>query len=46
LAAKPTEIELPQAVLPDQVFEAVTKIPFASAQSAGPQLDSSRSWGL
>jgi apocytochrome f len=41
LAAKPTEIELPQAVLPDQVFEAVTKIPFASAQSAGPQLDSS-----
>jgi len=27
LAQKKTEIELPQAVLPDQVFEAVTKVP-------------------
>nr|Q8GZR2.2 RecName: Full=Cytochrome f, chloroplastic; Flags: Precursor [Euglena gracilis] len=29
LASKPTEIEVPQAVLPDQVFEAVTKVPFS-----------------
>lgn len=28
LAAKPTEIEVPQAVLPDSVFEAVVKIPY------------------
>lgn len=28
LAAKPTEIEVPQAVLPDTVFEAVVKIPY------------------
>ncbi|MEY3869271.1 MAG: hypothetical protein RLZZ338_3162 [Cyanobacteriota bacterium] len=28
LGAKPTEIEVPQAVLPDTVFEAVVKIPY------------------
>jgi apocytochrome f len=28
LAAKPTEVEIPQAVLPDTVFEAVVKIPY------------------
>ncbi len=28
LAQKPTEVEVPQAVLPDQVFEAVVKIPY------------------
>ena len=28
LAAKPTEVEIPQAVLPDTVFEAVIKIPY------------------
>jgi len=28
LAQKPTEIEVPQAVLPDTVFEAVVKIPY------------------
>jgi len=31
LAQKQTEIELPQAVLPDQVFEAVTKVPTVGA---------------
>lgn len=30
LGAKPTELELPQAVLPDSVFEAVVKIPYDS----------------
>lgn len=28
LAAKPTEVEIPQSVLPDTVFEAVLKIPY------------------
>jgi apocytochrome f len=28
LAAKPTEVEVPQSVLPDTVFEAVVKIPY------------------
>jgi len=28
LAAKPTEVEFPQSVLPDTVFEAVVKIPY------------------
>jgi apocytochrome f len=28
LAAKPTQVEVPQAVLPDSVFEAVVKIPY------------------
>ena len=28
LAAKPTEIEVPQSVKPDTVFEAVVKIPY------------------
>jgi apocytochrome f len=28
LASKPTEVEVPQAVLPDTVFEAVVKIPY------------------
>jgi len=28
LAAKPTEVEVPQAVTPDTVFEAVVKIPY------------------
>jgi len=33
LAAKPTEVEVPQSVLPDTVFEAVVKIPYdTSAQ--------------
>jgi apocytochrome f len=33
LAAKPTEVEVPQAVLPDTVFKAVVKIPYdTSAQ--------------
>jgi apocytochrome f len=33
LGAKPTEVEVPQAVLPDTVFEAVVKIPYdTSAQ--------------
>jgi len=36
LAAKKTEIELPQAVLPDQVFEAVAKIPGSTASQAVP----------
>ena len=30
LGAKPTEVELPQSVLPDTVFEAVVKIPYDS----------------
>ena len=28
LAAKPTEVEVPQAVLPDTVFEAVVSVPY------------------
>jgi apocytochrome f len=32
LAAKPAEIEIPQAVLPDTVFEAVVKIPYDHSQ--------------
>jgi len=28
LAAKPAEVEIPQSVLPDQVFEAIVKIPY------------------
>ena len=28
LAAKPTEVEIPQSILPDTVFEAVVKIPY------------------
>jgi apocytochrome f len=33
LAAKPTEVEVPQSVLPDTVFEAVVKVPYdTSAQ--------------
>lgn len=28
LAAKPTQVEVPQAVLPDTVFEAIVKIPY------------------
>ncbi|MGL5066018.1 MAG: cytochrome f [Microcoleus sp.] len=33
LGAKPTEVEVPQSVLPDTVFEAVVKVPYdASAQ--------------
>ncbi|NJK41693.1 MAG: apocytochrome f [Acaryochloridaceae cyanobacterium SU_2_1] len=28
LAAKPTQVEIPQAVLPDTVFEAVVKVPY------------------
>lgn len=28
LAAKPTQVEVPQSVLPDTVFEAVVKIPY------------------
>src|SRR4028119_1834754 len=28
LAAKPSEVEIPQSVLPDTVFEAVVKIPY------------------
>lgn len=31
LGAKPTELELPQSVLPDTVFEAVVKIPYDTA---------------
>lgn len=30
LAAKPTEVEVPQSVLPDTVFEAVVKVPYDS----------------
>jgi apocytochrome f len=32
LAQKPTEIEVPQAVLPDTVFEAVVSIPYTSVK--------------
>ncbi len=32
LAAKPAEVEIPQAVLPDSVFEAVVKIPYDHSQ--------------
>lgn len=32
LASKPVEIEIPQAVLPDTVFEAVVKIPYDHSQ--------------
>nr|YP_010478700.1 apocytochrome f [Eustigmatophyceae sp. WTwin 8/9 T-6m6.8]UVI61005.1 apocytochrome f [Eustigmatophyceae sp. WTwin 8/9 T-6m6.8] len=32
LAAKPVEIETPQSVLPDQVFETVVKIPYDKTQ--------------
>ena len=36
LAAKPTEAELPQSVLPDTVFEAVVKVPYdPSVQQVG-----------
>lgn len=36
LAAKPTEVEVPQSVLPDTVFKAVVKIPYdTSAQQIG-----------
>jgi apocytochrome f len=28
LGAKPTQVEIPQSVLPDTVFEAVVKIPY------------------
>ncbi|UKP00656.1 cytochrome f [Nostoc sp. UHCC 0870] len=36
LAAKPTEVEVPQSVLPDQVFKAVVKIPYdTSLQQVG-----------
>jgi apocytochrome f len=36
LAAKPTEIEVPQSVLPDTVFKAIVKIPYdSSAQQVG-----------
>lgn len=36
LAAKPTEVEVPQSVLPDTVFKAVVKIPYdTSAQQVG-----------
>ena len=36
LAAKPTEIEIPQSVLPDTVFKAVVKIPYdTSVQQVG-----------
>ncbi len=36
LAAKPAEVEVPQAVLPDTVFEAVVKIPYdTSVQQVG-----------
>lgn len=31
LAAKPTQVELPQSVLPDTVFEAVVKVPYDTA---------------
>lgn len=33
LAQKPVEIEAPQAVLPDQVFETVVKIPYDTTQN-------------
>ena len=32
LAQKPTEIEVPQAVLPDTVFEAVVSVPYDRLQ--------------
>ncbi|MBE9222862.1 apocytochrome f [Cyanobacterium stanieri LEGE 03274] len=32
LASKPAEVEIPQAVLPDTVFEAVVKIPYDHSQ--------------
>lgn len=36
LAAKPAEVEIPQSVLPDTVFEAVVKIPYdTSVQQVG-----------
>ena len=36
LAAKPTEVEVPQSVLPDTVFKAVVKIPYdTSVQQVG-----------
>jgi apocytochrome f len=36
LAAKPTEVEVPQSVLPDTVFKAIVKIPYdLSAQQVG-----------
>ncbi|MBO1052627.1 MAG: apocytochrome f [Dolichospermum sp. DET73] len=36
LAAKPTEVEIPQSVLPDTVFKAVVKIPYdATVQQVG-----------
>ncbi|MBD2694609.1 cytochrome f [Anabaena catenula] len=36
LAAKPTEVEVPQSVLPDTVFKAIVKIPYdTSAQQVG-----------
>ncbi|MBW4499257.1 MAG: apocytochrome f [Scytonema hyalinum WJT4-NPBG1] len=36
LAAKPTEVEIPQSVLPDTVFKAVVKIPYdTSLQQVG-----------
>ncbi|KAB8334973.1 apocytochrome f [Scytonema tolypothrichoides VB-61278] len=36
LAAKPTEVEIPQSVLPDTVFKAVVKIPYdTSVQQVG-----------
>ncbi|MFB2938933.1 cytochrome f [Aerosakkonemataceae cyanobacterium BLCC-F154] len=31
LAAKPTDVEVPQSVLPDTVFEAVVKVPYDTA---------------
>ncbi len=41
LASKPSEVEIPQAVLPDTVFEAVVKIPYDhSAQQV--QVDGSK----
>ena len=36
LASKPAEIELPQAVLPDQVFAALSNVPYAA--SAAPSV--------
>lgn len=41
LASKTTELELPQAVLPDQVFEAVTKIPYSTGAVASAVVDPS-----
>jgi apocytochrome f len=32
LAAKPTQVEVPQSVLPDSVFEAVVKLPYDHSQ--------------